>query len=92
MSTTICAKCGTFDSAKRVTPGSFVAELALWIVALPLGFLFSWFVLLLPGAYSVFRALSPTRRVCRSCGGEELVPVDTPIGQKLLRDFPPPQY
>ena len=71
----ICTKCGTVGMGKMFTPGSMFCELVLWLA------------FLLPGLiYSVWR-LSSKKRVCESCGSADLIPVDSPAGQKLLKEF-----
>lgn len=73
---TICKSCGTAGEPKTVTPGSILIEIFLWLM------------FLLPGVvYSVWR-LTARHRACRSCGGAELVPLDSPIGRRLLSENP----
>lgn len=73
----ICARCGTRGPGKRVTKGSFLIELFLWLC------------LIVPGlVYSLWR-LTTKHTACRKCGSTELVPVDTPMGRKLGEQFGP---
>ena len=74
---TVCATCGSRGVPRTETPGSFLIELALWLL------------FCLPGMiYSVWR-LTARKRVCPVCGGSQLVPEHTPRGQQLLAQFQP---
>lgn len=74
MARMICTKCGTAGSPKKVTKGSILIELVLWIC------------LLVPGLiYSIWRMTSK-QRVCRACGSPEIVPLDSPIGRRLANE------
>jgi hypothetical protein len=69
----ICIVCGsTFDYAKRITEGSFLIEVVLWLF------------FLIPGLiYSIWR-LTSRHDACPACGSGNFVPTDTPVGRKLL--------
>lgn len=70
----VCTTCGHHGPAKRHTRGSMLIEIVLWLM------------FLIPGLiYSLWR-LSTRRQVCGACGGEALVPPDTPAGKKWLQD------
>lgn len=67
-----CTACGDFNAGKRNVPGSFLVELALWIL------------FLLPGLlYSLWR-VSSAKRVCARCGNQSLIPLDSPNAQRLM--------
>lgn len=67
----VCATCGTQEVPKKHTPGSILIEIALWVC------------LIVPGLiYSLWR-VSARRSVCRACGGQHLVPPDSPVAQQL---------
>jgi len=75
MSESICGTCGTVGKPKRMTRGSFVIEVLLWLC------------FILPGLiYSVWRS-SSRYSVCSTCGSLEIVGLDTPRGQSLNREF-----
>lgn len=75
MSQRICSNCGTVGTPKTVTRGNILIELILWIC------------FIIPGViYSIWR-LSTRAKACRSCGAENMVPLDTPMGKKLLNEF-----
>lgn len=71
----ICANCGTIAKPKTKTQGSILIEAILWIC------------LILPGLLYSLHRLTTRKKVCRRCGSENLVPVQTPKGQKLVADF-----
>lgn len=69
----LCASCGSQDTPKRVTRGSFLIEVFLWLC------------LLVPGiVYSLWR-LTSKRSVCRACGQENLIPLTSPMAQSILQ-------
>ena len=85
----ICGSCGHANSAKRVTPGTFLAEVILWITALFLLFAIPFAggaLIVLAIVYSAWRLLS-RRTECRHCGNTNLIPADSPMGEKLSRDL-----
>ena len=76
MASLICATCGTVDEPKKVMKGSFLIELVLWIF------------LIVPGLlYSLWRLVTPRTKVCRSCGSTNIIPLDSPVGQKLQKEL-----
>ena len=68
----VCTACGSVGRPVRVTQGSFLIELALWLFFLLPGFI-----------YSIWR-LTSKHDACPKCGGKQLVPLDSPVGQKLI--------
>lgn len=70
----ICTQCGTVGNGKKSAKGSFLIEVILWLC------------FLIPGLiYSIWR-VSGNKPACRSCGSASLVPLDSPVGQKLKRE------
>ena len=70
----ICSACGYVGSTKRVPKGSLGVEIVLWLF------------FLLPGlVYSIWRQ-SSYHQACPVCGGTNLIPIDSPVGQKLLKE------
>jgi hypothetical protein len=70
----VCTACGTRGWGKTVTKGSIFIELFLWLC------------LLVPGLiYSIWR-LTSRHKACEACGNTSIVPVDSPIGKKLLAE------
>ena len=74
----VCATCGSLVAPESRTPGSFWIELLLWLFFIVPGII-----------YSVWR-LASVHKACPECGGKNLVPVDSPVGQKLLRELDAP--
>lgn len=75
MADMICTACGERGSGKVITKGSILIELILWLCFLVPGLI-----------YSIWRH-SSRYNGCRSCKSTALVPVKSPVGQKLMRDF-----
>jgi len=70
----ICSACGHVGKAKTAVKGNLLIEIILWLS------------FLLPGLiYSVWRHTSRYSK-CALCQSTSLIPVDTPVGQKLLSD------
>lgn len=72
MAQMVCTACGTAGDPVRETKGSFLIELFLWLCFLAPGII-----------YSLWR-LTTRYDACRSCKAATLVPVDSPVGRKLL--------
>lgn len=73
----ICPNCGYVGHAKRITKGSTLMELFLWLC------------FLLPGLiYSIWR-LSSKHDACPKCGAQHMVPLDSPRGKKLQQELVP---
>ena len=85
----ICSGCGHANSAKRVTRGTFLAEVVLWGAAVFLLFAIPFVggtLLVMAIIYSAWRLLS-RRTECRHCGSTNLIPIDSPLGKKLLKEL-----
>lgn len=81
----ICPHCGHYGFPGKITRGSFLIELLLWLLFIP-AIVYSY-VLFLPGLiYSAWR-LSTRRRACTKCQSPTVIPVDTPRGQQLIAEF-----
>ena len=79
----ICRECGTVGQVKNNTPGSIFIELVLWCC------------FIVPGLIYSFWRLSKRHEVCAACGGQSMIPLDTPVGAKLAADSgyqAPPAY
>lgn len=75
MNTKVCTCCGSFGAPKKQAQGSMVLELVLWCMFIAPGFL-----------YSIWRTFTK-RLVCRSCGSTDLVPPNSLMGQKILKEL-----
>jgi len=73
----ICPNCGFKGREKTYTKGNIGLEMVLWLF------------FLLPGLiYSIWR-LSSRYRGCPKCGAPNMLPLDSPLGQKLNHDLKP---
>jgi hypothetical protein len=72
----ICLQCGSVNKrAVGTIQGSFLLECFLWLL------------FILPGIiYSVWR-LTTKAKVCPACSSREIVPLASPMGQKLQREL-----
>lgn len=68
----ICAVCGSTDKTKSNTPGSIIIEILMYCM------------FIIPGLIYSFWRLSARKTVCGSCGSPNLIPIDSPMGKKLL--------
>lgn len=70
----ICSQCGHIGSSQTAIKGNFTIEIVLWLF------------FIIPGLiYSVWRS-SSRHKVCPKCGGSTLIPLDSPVGQKIITD------
>lgn len=69
----VCTSCETVGPSKRVTKGSLLIEIFLWLCFLVPGLL-----------YSLWR-LTTRYDACRSCLSTTLIPSNSPAGQKFLK-------
>jgi len=72
----ICTECGSIGNHKRNIRGHFFIELILWLCFLVPGII-----------YTTWRVSSAKKNKCKICGGIELIPLNTPRGQKLQLEF-----
>jgi len=71
----ICADCGNIGYSKKITPGSIFIELVLWLM------------MIIPGIlYSLWR-LTNRKDGCPKCSGSSMIPLDSPRGKKLTKEF-----
>jgi hypothetical protein len=74
----ICKDCGFIGEPVKMTKGSLWIEIALW------------FFFLVPGIiYSIWR-LTSRYIACSKCGSSDIIPLDSPMGQKLAKEQAPP--
>ncbi len=70
----ICSQCGHVGNSKIAIKGNGAIEIVLWLC------------FIIPGIiYSIWRS-SSRHKVCQSCGSNILIPLDSPVGRKLLTD------
>lgn len=76
----ICKSCGFHGKPGTVTKGSFAIEVILWLC------------FLIPGLIYSFWRLSSRGNNCPTCGSTEVIPIDSPLGRKLLADTDPQAF
>jgi uncharacterized membrane protein YqaE (UPF0057 family) len=70
----ICTSCGYVGSSVRITKGNLLIEIFLWLLVI------------IPGViYSIWR-LTSRYDACPECKNPSMIPTDTPIGKKLLKE------
>ena len=71
----ICSSCGSIVQPMQLTRGSILIEIVLWLC------------FIIPGLiYSLWR-LSSRQSACPRCKSDQLVPLDSPRGLKLMEDM-----
>ncbi|MDR2192605.1 MAG: hypothetical protein LBO62_07000 [Endomicrobium sp.] len=86
----ICTKCGRQDEPVTKGGGSCLLEIVLWFIFLIIaatGFPLFSILLLIPIAYTLSRFFIRKKDVCSACGSEDIIPLDTPMAKKLLKDL-----
>ena len=75
----VCAACGSRGEPKRMTRGSTLIELVLWLC------------FIIPGViYSIWRLMADVIQFhCPACGTAGMIPVNTPRGRQLTQGAPP---
>jgi len=69
----VCSICGYQGKPKTVTKGSIIIELALWIMFVVPGLI-----------YSLWRMTS-RYKACPNCLTPNMIPLDSPMGNKLIK-------
>ena len=70
----VCTACGCVGKPRKITKGSCLIELILWLS------------FILPGLiYSIWR-LTTRQGVCPKCWNPSMIPTDTPKGQELINN------
>ncbi len=70
----VCTNCGYTGAPKKITKGSILIEIILWLF------------LIVPGLiYSIWR-LTTKYDACPKCKNPTMIPVDSPKGQKLVEE------
>ncbi len=81
----ICEKCGTVGFPAKKAAGASWVEILLYIVAIVFVPMTLFLSLIVPIAYSISRHTA-AERVCYKCGGN-MIPLNTPMGKKLLKEI-----
>ena len=72
--THICTMCGYVGYSKKITRGSFLMEVLLWLL-----FIFPGLI------YSVWRQVSKYK-ACPMCKNATMIPLDSPVGRQLREE------
>lgn len=71
----ICTQCGNTGKPQRKVKGNLLIEIILWLF------------FILPGLiYSIWRT-SSYYKACKVCGSTTLIPLDSPLGKKTLKEL-----
>ena len=71
----ICSDCGSVCKPKKITKGSFLIEILLWLF------------LLLPGIVYTLWRVTTKYSGCDTCGSKNIVPTSTPRGIQLMNQY-----
>lgn len=81
----ICTACGHVDEPKRTAQGSFLGEVALWIVLVVISSYTTWLLMVIAFCYTLMRQFSG-KNICALCKGAQIIPVDSPNGKTLMNE------
>ena len=70
----ICTDCGSIGKTKKQCKGNLAIEIILWICYIVPGLI-----------YTIWRQTT-YRQVCKVCGSEDVVPVDSPVGIRMQKE------
>lgn len=73
----VCTLCGYAGEPNKKARGNGLVEFILW-----------WFFLIPGIIYSIWSRGGNKKNVCPKCGSENMIPQDTPLGQKLMAEQP----
>lgn len=75
----ICKTCGHRGRPIIIADGSLLVEIFVWVLSV-----FTVFFLIVALWYSLWR-FSSRKKVCEKCLSQEIIPENSPLGQKLVR-------
>ena len=81
----VCKSCHSVVVPKKEMSGTFWMELLLWLLSFALLPLTYGVSLLIGLGYSLSRYRN-NKLICPVCGSDDVVPVDSPIGRKILKE------
>jgi hypothetical protein len=70
----LCTTCGNVAEPKRLTRGSLLIEIVLWLCFIVPGLI-----------YTIWRSTTKFN-TCRSCGATTLVPTASPVARTFMKD------
>ncbi len=77
----ICKLCGYCGPVVKKGPGTLGTEITFWII----GFIVPPF-LTIAAIFSLYR-FALRRAVCPKCGSPDVIPLDSPMGKKVYKEF-----
>ncbi len=77
MAEMFCTACGTTGKPKRMTRGSILIEIVLWLCFIVPGII-----------YSLWR-MTTRYNACRQCGSQAIVPLDSPMARQMRAALAP---
>lgn len=77
--------CGQVEIRQKQVQGTFIGEIALWILFIVIGSFTSFLLLLLPFIYTLYSATN-IKYACSMCKSNLIIPVDSPNGKKLIAE------
>ena len=77
MTEKVCKECGTVAEPVAITKGSLGTEIVLWLF------------FLIPGIFYTAWRHGTRHDGCPKCSSASLVPLDTPMGRELAKDYKP---
>jgi hypothetical protein len=72
--TMICPACGTRGEPRTITRGSLLIEIVLWLC------------FVVPGLIYTLWRLTTRQQGCPSCEQSGMIPVDSPVGKRMLKE------
>jgi hypothetical protein len=86
----VCTSCGNIGQNKKAVQGTSAVEFALFFFGVAVAIFITWMiglvVILGAIAYSIYRSTTK-KNTCAKCSGTSLIPLDTPMGQKILKEM-----
>jgi hypothetical protein len=79
----ICIPCGHIGYPSSISNGSFIGELAVYILLIVVSSFTSWWLMVIGLIYSLMRTFS-RKKACSLCKSEQIIPTDSPNGIELL--------
>jgi hypothetical protein len=88
-----CTTCGSVGTKKQIS-GSAGIEIGLFIAAalsLVISYILAALLFTVFLCYGLWR-IAAKKRVCRSCGSAHVIPLTSPMAQKMMEPLPIPDF
>lgn len=86
----VCTACGYLGQEKTQPKGTFIGEVGVWMIGAALAVFIAPVLLVIPLIYSIWRMTS-RERLCPKCKNPGMIPVDSPMASKFIRDLEKPE-